>query len=294
MENISTINEKSVESLFEKEDILKICIIIFGAFLNGFSLNSFLSPFRFLAGGVTGVATLFYFATGIPNYVYLWIFNIPIFIIAFKRLALKDFIISLIGFVSYVIALQISKGLFMPINNMLVSGVLGGLLVGTGTAIAFSQGGTFGGLDVVCFYINKKYKKSLGKANNCINVGILLVLALVYGFETASLTFISMYFVTKGYNSVREWLRRKKTVLVVSDHWKDISDTLLSETKCGVTILNGHGAYSNSQRNVIFFVTKTNVLEKIKELILKKDPSAFITIIDTHDVHGGGFVSQGF
>jgi len=52
--------------------------------------------------------------------------------------------------------------------------------------------------------------------------------------------------------------------------------------------------YNNTQRNVIFFVTKPAVIAKIKELILLRDPSAFITIIDTHDVHGGGFTSQAF
>jgi len=94
VEEISAIQEKSIDSLFSKDDILKISIIILGAVLNGCALNSFLAPHKFLAGGVTGIATLLYFSTGIPNYVYLWIINIPIFIIAFKRLSLKTSIIS--------------------------------------------------------------------------------------------------------------------------------------------------------------------------------------------------------
>ena len=210
MEDIRAIQNKSMDSIFSKEDILRTAIIIFGAVLNGCALNSFLAPHKFLAGGVTGIATLLYFATGIPNYVFLWFINIPIFIIAFKCLSFRKAGISLIGFIAYALSLQFSRGLFMPISNPVVSSVIGGLLVGTGTALVFWQGGSLGGLDVVCFYIAKKYRNALREANNFINAGILVILIFIFDFESAALTFISMFFVSKGISYVRDTFKRKK------------------------------------------------------------------------------------
>lgn len=294
MRYLKALKNELYESFLTKQGIIKILIVVCGAFLSGFALNSFISPHQILAGGLTGIATLFYFATGIPNYIYLWLINIPLFIFTFRYTTRNFTILSVISFTVYALSLQHTKGVFFPISNPIVSSIFGGILIGTGTALVFSQGGSLGGMDTMYIYFKEKHSKSISKANLIINICILIILIMISGFECAALTTITMYFVSKAVTTILNKIKHKKTILVISEHWRDISADLLAETKLGVTFLNGQGAYSNSDKNVIFFVTKNSDLAKVKELILKKDPGAFITIIDTHDVHGGGFSTNAY
>ena len=57
----------------------------------------------------------------------------------------------------------------------------------------------------------------------------------------------------------------------------------------GVTILNGEGAYSHQQKQVIMCVIKRTQIAELRKLIRIVDERAFFIVTDAKNVFGNGF-----
>jgi uncharacterized membrane-anchored protein YitT (DUF2179 family) len=57
----------------------------------------------------------------------------------------------------------------------------------------------------------------------------------------------------------------------------------------GVTILNGKGAYSGNDKNVLLCVVRRNQISKIRNMIKEIDEYAFVIVHDVKEVMGEGF-----
>ena len=55
----------------------------------------------------------------------------------------------------------------------------------------------------------------------------------------------------------------------------------------GVTILKGHGAYSNDDKYILFVVIPKRDYYRLKEGIKKIDPKAFFVVSSSYEVGGG-------
>lgn len=60
----------------------------------------------------------------------------------------------------------------------------------------------------------------------------------------------------------------------------------------GVTLLNGEGAYTHEQKNVVYCTLTSREIARLKELVNEVDPMAFLTIYDVVEVKGKGFKSS--
>lgn len=87
-------------------------------------------------------------------------------------------------------------------------------------------------------------------------------------------------------DAVLTGFNRKKSLMVISDQAQIIADAILGRKGGRVTFLNGEGAFSRKQKKVIFTIIALTELPKIKELILQKDPEAFIVVNNTLEVLG--------
>nr|WP_279381025.1 YitT family protein [Alkaliphilus hydrothermalis] len=57
----------------------------------------------------------------------------------------------------------------------------------------------------------------------------------------------------------------------------------------GVTVLEGRGMYTGSQRDVLLCVVNRAQVTKLKRIVYGVDPRAFIMITTVHEVLGEGF-----
>ena len=75
-------------------------------------------------------------------------------------------------------------------------------------------------------------------------------------------------------------------MLIVSEHWSEISREILKKDRRGVTILEGKGAYSGEAQHVLYTVISFRDLSQIKKAITGVDPKAFVVVMDTQEVMG--------
>ena len=142
----------------------------------------FLLPHNLVGGGVSGFASILYYATGIPMGITYFIVNVILLIIGTKILG-RGFgakTIYAIVMTSVMLAImpelipdKIIEGLSFD-NSKLICTCLGGLIAGFGIGLSISQGGSTGGTDIVALVWCKFRPASPGRVILLIDIVIIL------------------------------------------------------------------------------------------------------------------------
>ena len=78
---MSKFAEKLKLKIEPKEDLLTLGIMFALCLVHGITINGFYVPNNFLSGGISGISLLFNYLWGLPSWLVLLIFNIPVAII---------------------------------------------------------------------------------------------------------------------------------------------------------------------------------------------------------------------
>lgn len=277
--------------------VLRVLSILTGSLLSAIAVNELLVPHLLLSGGVGGIALIVQYLSGIPSGALILVINIPIFITGIREID-RDFILySLIGTVSLSVFLIILRNIealrFIRVDDTMLAGIFGGVLNGIGSGIVFRNRGSMGGSDIIAVIIKKKRSINIGTVLFSINLVIILAASALYGVKPAMFTLISMYISSMVLDRVQEGFNRKKSVFIVSEKEDEVAEAILKSLNRGVTFLNGEGAYTKSNRRIIYCVVTTTQLAQLKHIVEAVDSNAFLTVSDTAEVLGKGFRNTG-
>ncbi len=267
------------------------------------------TPAGVVTGGVTGIAMLITYATNgaIPNWIFVVIANTPLLILAFRYLHIRFTIYTLLMTVLFAVELALFGNLPMPqlfdVSEpawRVVSVIFGAVTMGVAGGIIMRLGGSTGGMDIISLLLNRKYSISMGTISMSLNVVIAIALGVVkalgaetnrlqVGVESASLSIIVLFVMSIAFNNIILGINRTKTLFIISDRWDEIAPEVLNKMHRGVTYIPCRGAYTNQDKTLVYILTKTIELSRIRRIVLEKDPKAIISIIDTREVIGKGF-----
>ena len=272
----------------------KIFYIILGSLIIAVSVNGLLIPHRLLSGGVTGLAILIHYFSGISTGLIIFLINIPVFLLGNKYISKRFTLLSLIGMLSFAFFLTLTRNIVFPVEDLILVAIFGGVLNGLGAGIVFRSRGSLGGTDIIAVIFNKYSAFSIGSILMSINAIILVLSALYFNLQLALYTMITMYISTQVVDFVQEGLNHRKNVIIISDKAEEIAARILLKVRRGVTFLHGEGAYTHKQREIIYCIIKSMELPKLKEMVAELDPQAFMAVTDTKEVLGRGFYVEDF
>ena len=69
----------------------------------------------------------------------------------------------------------------------------------------------------------------------------------------------------------------------------EITEGILNTLGAGVTHLQGKGAYSRTEKEVILCVIRKYLMPKLEEIIKEVDPEAFLIVARANEIYGGGY-----
>ncbi|TCP29943.1 uncharacterized membrane-anchored protein YitT (DUF2179 family) [Scopulibacillus darangshiensis] len=279
---IMTLNPRVILSLEYIE-------ILIGASIVALAFNLFLFPNQIAAGGISGVSTVLYGTFGWnPAYVQ-WAFNIPLFILGIVILG-KDFSIkTLVGTSFLPFVVYLSQHIEPPTNEPLLGALFGGIGVGLGLGIVFRGKGSTGGTALIGQIIHKYTHLSQGISMVLIDGTIVIMSAFVFSLEKALYALISIYLTGKIIDVVQVGFSQTKMAFIISDHEVNIQQAILKEIDRGVTKIPGIGGYTNDDRPVLMCVLDQSELTKLKQLVERVDPKAFVIVSNSIEVLGEGF-----
>lgn len=288
-----------------KEDTLKIrvlktiwrfVLIIIGAAITAVGIIFFLQAHKLLSGGVTGVALLISYFTDIKPGYWVIVFNIPLFIMAWRKIDLWFCIYSVIGTALLSAFMIVADGFhnISMVTDPLLAAIFGGLLSGVGTGIVIRARASQGGTDIISVIVRKKYSIGIGMVSFYINIILVGILSVKFGLELGLLTIFAQYIAAKSLDRVVTGFNTAKAVMIVSDKSEEIAKYIMERISRGVTLLDGHGGYEKDPKKVIWCIVTTTQMSRMKAAMHKIDPKAFMTITDASEVIGSGFYKSPF
>ena len=270
----------------------------------------FLLPNNLIGGGVSGFASILFYATGLPMGVTYFIINIILLVIGTKILGTGFGGKTIYAIFMTSIMLAVMPKIipadfiheFALSNGKLICTFLGGIIAGVGIGLSISQGGSTGGTDIVALLWCKFHSASPGRVILIIDVGIILssllfpsyteagellpftekLAVVVYGLiqVTVSGYAIDLY-LSGSKQSVQAFIFTKKV--------QEMADAIAFDMKRGVTVVPAKGWYSKEDRNVLLVVTRKTDLNLLLRYVKTIDPEAFLSVSSVMGVYGQGF-----
>ena len=282
----------------EKQKILTdikgyICMLL-GCIFYALSIVLFLEPNSIVAGGVTGLSTLFHLLNKkIPIGLITIAINIPIFLLGLKYTGWKFILRCLLTVVTLGICTDALAFLPRMTDNPLLASLYGGVFQGIGIGLFIRYEFSSGGTELLGRVISKWVKI----LNIPICVGLCDAIIVVTGAialmssDNILYALIVVFVSTKLSELILVGLEKSKLCIIISSKGKEISQTLIEKSPRGITMLNGEGMYCHEERDVLLTCVKNRQLTQLRQIVHEIDDSAFVIINDSVEVRGKGFTA---
>ena len=271
--------------------------ITFGLFLYVLAWVAFLIPNEIVGGGATGFATDIHFLSGniIPiNYAFFFT-NAVLLALGFYILGNKFGIKTIYGiFFTFFMLTVLPEPTFITNSfkdgDKLICAIIGGIVSGFGIAIAFRNGGSAGGTDIVAMIISKYRNVSPGKVYLYSDLFIIGASFFInFDFRTIVYGYVTMAVFSYSVDLLLSGAKQSVQIFIISKKYEEIANKINSETHRGVTALNALGWYYQTESKVPMVVARKKDTKQIHRIIQDIDPDAFISEASVMGVYGNGF-----
>lgn len=267
-------------------------MILVGSAVYALGIQLFFRPVQLVSGGVTGIAMVINLVTNLPVGVMIIVLNIPLFIVAFKKFGFKFMLSSLVGMVGTSVFIDLFSFInFQMTDDPLLSSIYGGVATGLGCGIIYTSSGTAGGIDVIAKLFRNKYPYvNFGTFILSIDAVVVISYALLFkAYEKAMYTVLAVFIASKVIDTVLYGISISKLCYIISEHSEEIKSDIVKTLHRGVTVMQGKGAYSGLDKQVLLCVVKRHQIVEIRRLVRRIDQQSFVIVTDARDVFGKGF-----
>ena len=277
-----------------KEFLIDTFIFVIGGILYSIAINCFLSKNNILNGGFTGIATILYILFELPIGTVIFLMNIPMFLIAIKKLGVR-FVLRTV-WATQINSTCIDVGMFLPVyqNDLLLSSLFGGALVGLALGIIFIRNATTGGVDIIAKLIKLKFPHiSIGRSILIFDIFVVILGGIIYrNFESMLYASVVIFVSAQVLDFVIFGVSRGAMVIIISEQSEKLCNIILGDLDRGVTILKAQGGYSKQDKDVLLCACFDNQTHKLIKKIKSVDENAFFIVTQSKQILGNGFINS--
>ena len=274
-----------------KAHLKSVVMIALGCAIFAFGVDYFLLANGLAEGGFTGLGLLLHYKFGWSVGAFFILSNLPLILLGWRMWG-NDFVAkTLTGVVLSSFFLELFHAYQLPVDNLLLPALYGGLLSGCGLGLVIRFGGTTGGADIIARIINRYFGISMGRFYLIFDTCVLLLVALIHGLTIALYSVVTVFIASKMVDLVVDGLDSAKQALIISNHNDRIAEFIANDLDRGFTILNGRGGYCDAKKDVILCVVSRWEIFKLRKTVMDIDPRAFIIISSVNEAFGEGFKS---
>lgn len=272
--------------------VRSLLLIALGVAIYTFGFVKFNMANALAEGGVAGVTLIIHALYKIdPAYTSL-ILNIPLFIMGAKVLGRKSLVLTIYGTVLLSFFIWFWQQVPVKIvlqNDMMLVAVVAGLFAGAGSGLVFRYGATTGGTDIIGRVIEEKFGFKLGQTLLFVDA-LVLTASLVYiDLQHMLYTLVASFVYSQVLTIVQNGGYTVRGMIIITQKSQEAADAILNGINRGVTYLNGQGAYSGNEKNILYVVLNPGEVRDVKAIMADLDPNAFISIIDVDEVVSSDF-----
>ena len=276
---------------FEPEkDIRRILVIVAASVIMALNIKTFVRTGDLFPGGATGLTLLFqraarmFFHVEIPYTVLNVAINaVPVYI-GFRYIGKKFTLFSGLSILLTSVLTDLMPAYVITYDTLLIS-VFGGMINGLVISMCLAANATTGGTDFIAIYLSEK--KGVDSFNIVlgINAVVLVSAGILFGWDKALYSIIFQYVSTQVLHILYKKYQQQ-TLLVVTNHAKNVYEAISRTSNHGATVLEGEGSYEHRERKVVYSVVSSAEQKDVVRAIREADPHAFTNVLRTEQVSG--------
>jgi uncharacterized membrane-anchored protein YitT (DUF2179 family) len=170
----------------EKTMAIKLVLLTLANVLYAATVTFILIPNHYVDGGIVGVSIIIHYYTNWPTSIVFFIFNIPIFALAWRFLSRTTIYLSLYAIFIMTISLRAFEAFTPMQHGPIATCLFAGVCIGFSLGIIFLVGATTGGIDILAMIVWQKWRLR-------IPLSLFVMDVIIVG---SSLLYISMQRVT--------------------------------------------------------------------------------------------------
>lgn len=286
----------SLRQTIKSIPLINIFMLTVAGIINAFGITIFLSPVKLYDSGISGTAMLLSQIT--PDWlslsVFLIVLNIPMFLYGLKKQGRGFTVCAIYTVIIYSVTawlitdiLPVDVSIASPLagTDLLLCALFGGVISGSGSGLAIRFGGAMDGIEVMAVIFAKKLGLSVGSFVMIYNIVLYVVCGFVINSWILPLySIVTYYAALKTVDFIVDGLERSKAAFIVTAQSDKICHALQEEFRCGMTVIDAKGGYSGADRKVVYFVVNRFQVMKMKDIVQKIDPLAYITLNEVADI----------
>ena len=187
-------------------------------------------------------------------------------------------------------------------NDLIVSSLIGGVLLGAGTGLVIRQQASSGGSDIVAMILNKysgmPFSYCLMIVDGTIVLSGLLVIGMGLGLNVGSaeprswmLSFyslITMFAIARSIGVVVSGTTDAKLVHIICtpEEGRVLREWILNSLDRTATRSPSYGLYSEQEKEILLLVVRQKELPAITAGVKELAPDCFVVVTDAYDAYG--------
>lgn len=274
----------------------KLLMLTLAGIINAFGITVFLTPVKLYDSGISGTSMLLSQITpdALSLSVFLIVLNIPLFLYGLKKQGgsftfCAIYTVAVYSVTAWLITdvLPIDVSIASPLagTDLLLCALFGGVISGIGSGLAIRFGGAMDGIEVMAVIFAKRLGLSVGSFVMVYNIVLYIICgAVIHSWILPLYSIVTYAAALKTVDYIVDGLQREKAAMIITAKPDDIKEQLMAEFGCGMTLISAVGGYSGTERTVLYFVVNRFQVMKMKDIVQKLDPLAYITLTEVADI----------
>lgn len=271
-------------------------VSVLGAFMYAVGINLFVVPAGLYSGGLMGlcqiIRTLLIDVAGmdlgtfdIAGVIY-YLLNIPLFVLAYTRMGRKFFVKTVVAVTVMTLALSAIPTTQIVTDSMAAC-VVGGIISGAGVGIILRMGSSGGGMDIVGMIMTQWRRDfSVGKINLLVNLALYGTCLFLFDVEIVVYSIIYAAAYSLAMDKVHIQNINVEATIITKTDTKALEKAIFDDLYRGLTKWSAMGAYTHDESHILYVLLSKYEVSRLKSLVRKYDPNAFIVINEGVSVQG--------
>ena len=270
---------------------------ILGVFISSLAINLFIVPNNLYTGGILGLSQLIRTMLvsifkinvnfDISSIIY-YLINVPLFLIAYKRISKTFFIRTLFAVTINSLFLMIIPIPSEPlIKDLLVNVLIGGFLCGIGIGMTLSTGSSTGGTDIIGVLLSKRNKKfTVGNIGLIFNLIVYTICGIKYGIEIMVYSVLNAIFESIMIDKNHTQNICSEAFIFTKQKPDEMIKFINKELNRGATYWEAIGGYTNTKTYIVYTVLSKYERMRLGRHMKHFDENAFMVGDDGVEIKG--------
>ncbi len=290
-----------------KRNIKEYLLLVIGNFIFALGAVMLVEPYGFAPGGTYGLGIVFHHLWGVETELAALCMDVPLLIIGFFILGNRFGIKTIVSTILLPLFMQLLHRVYgyasliepdivemAGYQHQIIASIFGGVVYGVGLGMVYRSHATTGGSDIIAMILRKYTHLSMGTSTIIVDGLITLSSVVAFGdWKLPMYSWIIIFVESRMIDFILEGPKRAKTLMIITSKSEEIRNFIINDMERGATLIPGKGLYSGEGRDIIYVVLGRREMIRLREIIAKTDPYAFINVIDSAEILGEGFQTLG-